>query len=123
LGLTFNGDAYKASGVDADLVYVYPEEGATLWVDSVVIPRRAKNKDEAHEFLNFLMRPEISKMISDSVGYASPNKAAQAMQNDSIRLNTTIYPTDSVIEKMEILSDIGEAVFLYERYWEELKVQ
>ncbi|MBW7876269.1 MAG: spermidine/putrescine ABC transporter substrate-binding protein [Candidatus Cloacimonetes bacterium] len=123
LGLTYNGDAYKASLVDPSLVYVYPTEGATLWVDSVVIPRRAKNKLEAHEFLNFLMRPEVSKIISDSVGYASPNRSAQMLQDDSIRLNTSIYPPDSIMQNMEILSDIGQAVFLYERYWEELKVQ
>ncbi|OES64661.1 spermidine/putrescine ABC transporter substrate-binding protein PotF, partial [Pseudomonas aeruginosa] len=56
--------------------YRIPKEGAAAWFDVLAIPRDAKNVEQAHAFLDYLLRPEVVAPISDYVAYANPNKAA-----------------------------------------------
>jgi spermidine/putrescine transport system substrate-binding protein len=55
-------DEVASLGLDYDLEYVIPEEGTNLWLDSWVIPKNAKNKENAEKFINFLCRPDIALM-------------------------------------------------------------
>ncbi len=122
VGMNYNGDAFRAEETDRGMKYIYPSEGATLWVDSMVIPKNARSVAEAHLLMNFLMRPEIAQQISVRVGYSSPNRTAVEGLSDTIRMNPIVYPPDDVVEKMEILNEVGRSVFEYEYWWERLKV-
>ena len=72
-GMLWNGEAYMAGRENAKIKYVYPKEGAIQWMDNLVISAGAKNVDGAHQFIDFVLRPEIAKKISEEVGYSSPN--------------------------------------------------
>ncbi|WP_201522449.1 extracellular solute-binding protein, partial [Klebsiella pneumoniae] len=50
--------------------YRIPKEGAAAWFDVLAIPRDAKNVEQAHAFLDYLLRPEVVAPISDYVAYA-----------------------------------------------------
>ncbi len=121
LGMNFNGEAFMASEENEDLKYVYPKEGALVWIDSLVIPKGAKNIENAHLFLDFILRPEISKTISQEIGYASPNLKAVALLDEKTKNNRIIYPTDEDLKNSELQIDVGEALPVYEKYWEMLK--
>jgi putrescine transport system substrate-binding protein len=56
--------------------YFIPKEGALAFFDVFAMPADAKNKDEAYQFLNYLMRPDVIAHISDHVFYANGNKAS-----------------------------------------------
>ncbi len=58
------------------------KEGALAFFDVFAMPADAKNKDEAYQFLNYLMRPDVIAKISDQVFYANGNKAHAAGQRD-----------------------------------------
>lgn len=45
------------------LVYVVPREGSSLWIDAIAIPKGAPHPKEAHIFINFLLRPDISAQL------------------------------------------------------------
>lgn len=121
IGLIWNGEAYMASQENPSIRYVYPEEGVMLWVDSLVIPKTSRNVENAHKLIDFLLRPEIAVMISQEIGYASPNKAALKEMSEELRNNPTVYPDESIIQKGEFQLDIGDAITQYEKLWEELK--
>jgi spermidine/putrescine transport system substrate-binding protein len=121
LGLTFNGEAFAAAEENPAIKYVYPKEGAIFWVDNLCILKGSENPDNAHKFINYIMKPEVAKIISDEFGYASPNKAAKALQDEETRNNPTIYPPQEVVDKGEFQLDVGETINLYEKYWEMLK--
>ncbi len=88
-----NGDICVAVGYSGDMIqarnrateakngveiaYVIPREGALMWFDSFAIPADAKNVAEAHEFINFMLRPEIAAANTNFVSYASGNLAAK----------------------------------------------
>ncbi len=123
IGMTWNGEAVMANDEGlTSLVYKYPSEGAILWMDNFVIPKNAKNVDAAHQFIDYLLRPENAKIVSEEIGYASPNLAARELMPESVRNNPTIYPSKEVLAKAEFQEDVGDdALQVYQRYWDKLK--
>lgn len=106
-----------------NIVPVYPEEGICLMFDNFVIPDGAKNKANAEAFINFCLRPEISKMISDEFPYVNPNKAAFALLSDAFKSNPVSNPPESEIAKGQLLENLGDAASLYDDMWTEFKNQ
>jgi spermidine/putrescine transport system substrate-binding protein len=121
LGMIWNGEAFMAQQENPNLVYIYPKEGAGLWMDNLVIPKGAKNVQEAHELINFLLRPEIARQISEEVGYSSPNHAAREQMAAEVRNDRTAYPAAADLAGAEFQLDVGKAMQTYEKYWERLK--
>lgn len=123
LGMTWNGEAVMANDEGlTSLVYKYPSEGAILWMDNFVIPKNAKQVDAAHKFIDYLLRPENAKIVSEEIGYASPNMAARELMSDEVRNNPTIYPSKEVLAKAEFQEDVGDdALQVYQQYWDMLK--
>ncbi|VDZ79869.1 putrescine ABC transporter periplasmic-binding protein [Salmonella bongori] len=50
------------------------KRGRWHFFDVFAMPADAKNKDEAYQFLNYLLRPDVIAHISDHVFYANANK-------------------------------------------------
>lgn len=120
-GMIWNGEAYVAMGEVPALNFVWPEEGGILWMDCMAIPAGAKNLDEAHAFINFILRPDIAKKMVEEWGYATPNKAAMALLDDDMRTSRVIFPDKATMAKSEFQDDIGDAIVIYEKYWNLLK--
>lgn len=120
----FNGE--MAEAVDAApgrLAYVVPKEGGTLWVDNLAIPKTARNVDAAYVFLDFVMRPGIAARIVNDVHYAGANMAAFERIDEKIRTNPAIYPPQEVLDRCELIEDLGETTTLLDELWTEIKAQ
>lgn len=117
----WNGEAYIASGENPDIRYVYPTEGFSLWVDNLCIPRNAANVENAHIFIDYLLRPEVAAFICQEMGYSSPNLAAQATLPEDVRGNEIVYPTEADMLRGEFETDLGPAVKANEDCWMRLK--
>jgi spermidine/putrescine transport system substrate-binding protein len=122
LGMGYNGEIYQAHLENKDVIFVYPKEGVTVWLDSLVIPKGAKNIENAHQFINFLLRPDIAIRISEQLGFASPNLTAVKKMPKTTQNNPTIYPRNEELKNSEFQTDVGNAALIYEKYWELLKV-
>lgn len=122
VGMIWNGEVVMAREDDDTLNYVYPSEGAVFWVDSFAIPVGAPNVDNAHAFINFLLRAEVSKTNTEYTGYATPNKAAMPLLDEATRNDTTTFAPKAAIDAGEFHVDIGdEAIQLMNDYWLKLK--
>lgn len=121
LGMNFNGEGFMANEENADIKYIYPKEGAMVWIDSLVIPKGAKNIDNAHTFINYLLRPEVAKVISEEIGYATPNTEAVKLLDEKTRDNRIVYPNAEDLNNSELQIDVGDALPIYEKFWEKLK--
>jgi putrescine transport system substrate-binding protein len=75
-----------------------------FWVDGWVIPADAKNVENAHLFLNYLMRPEVSAADSNYSWYATANIDAKPLIDEAVTSNTAAYPTPSQISTMYTLT-------------------
>lgn len=67
----WNGDAMRARLEGTPIQYCYPKEGVVGWFDSLVIPKGAKNYENAKTFMNWLMAPENMAMVSNFARYSN----------------------------------------------------
>ena len=123
LGVIYSGEALYCQQENPDLDYVIPKEGTNIWIDSWVIPKNAKNVENAEAFINFLCRPDIAKMNFDYITYSIPNTAGRDLiEDESLRNSPIAFPDDSKLENCEtfrFLGDDNDA--LYNRLWREIK--
>jgi spermidine/putrescine transport system substrate-binding protein len=122
VAVLWNGEAYTASGENDQIRFIYPPEGFSLWLDSLCIPKGARNIPAAHTFIDFLLRPDVAAQISEELGYSSPNLKALTLLPDEVRTNPIVYPDDATTARGEFEIDLGEAIKTYERCWTTLKV-
>jgi spermidine/putrescine-binding protein len=108
---------------DRNLGFVIPEEGLTIFVDTLAIPASAPNPYTAEVLINFLHEPEIAAMNTTVVLYATPNDAALEFVDEAIRNNPAIFPSLEDLGNTEYIHDLGEVTQLYERIWTEIKAQ
>jgi putrescine transport system substrate-binding protein len=71
-----------------------------MWFDQMAIPTDAPNVENAHAFLNFIMRPEAMAAASNYVYYANGNEASKPLLNEDVIGDPAIYPPDSTVEKL-----------------------
>ena len=88
---------------DADIRYVIPREGAIMWFDSLAIPVDAPHTQEAHAFIDYLMRPDVAATTANHVGNSSMNRAAMPLVAPSIRDNPYHYPPSEVMKRLTLL--------------------
>lgn len=84
------------------IIYVIPEEGSSLWIDAIGIPRDAPHPQNAHKFINFLLRPEISAQISAAARLAIANRHVKDHLDDTIKQDPTIYPPSEIVRKLSL---------------------
>lgn len=123
VGMAWNGDLYNSSLENPKLRFVIPRGGFEIWVDNFVILKNAPHRDNAYQFLNFLMRPDVAKEISLTINYSTANLTARNLMSPDVKNNPSLYPTDDVLKKGQFEVDVGdEASGLFEKYWELLKM-
>jgi len=119
LGIVWSGEAAILWNTDRKFQYVIPAEGAHLFIDVLAIPANAKNKDAAHKLIDYILRPEVSKLISDAFPYTNPNTEARKLLSAEALANPASYPPAGA--RLETFRDIGRAAADIDRLVTDLK--
>ncbi len=110
LAFGYSGDVLQARNRAAEakngvnIAYSIPTKGAQMWFDVMAIPADAPHVEEAHIFLNYIMRPEVIAKASNFTSYANGNKASQQFVSKDVLEDPSVYPTDAVREKLYTLT-------------------
>jgi len=108
VAMSWSGDYATAAaraeeaGIDIDLRYTAPKEGAGLWVDGWYIPKDARHKDNAYIFLDYMLRPDVAAEIAIEVNYANANGASWPLLPAAQIENLAIYPDDEIWERIYV---------------------
>jgi spermidine/putrescine transport system substrate-binding protein len=121
IAMGWSGDIFQVTKENPDVIFVIPKEGSYIWVDNLVIPKRAPNKFTAETFINYLLRPDVSAEISNFTGYSSPNRTALPFIDEDLLNDVSMYPNSEIMERLEYMRDVGDATRLYNRVWNEVK--
>ncbi len=105
------------------LAYMVPKEGGTLWIDNLAIPKGARDLDAAYAFLNYVLEPDVAAAIVNGVHYAGANKAALPLIDAGIRQDPAIYPPKEVLDRCELIEDLGKTTQLIDELWTEVKAK
>lgn len=79
-----------------------PKTGGVLFFDTMVIPADAPHPDNAHKFINYIMRPEVDAALTNKVFYANPNKESRRFIKPEVANNPTVFPSDADMQKMAL---------------------
>ena len=122
LAVVYSGDALYAMELNEDLDYAVPLEGSNVWIDPMVIPATAKNRENAEKLIDFLCRPDIAQMNCEYIWYSSPNAAAIELMGEDYTENPTINPPQEVIDRCEFFHDIpDDFLSVYNSFWNMVK--
>jgi spermidine/putrescine transport system substrate-binding protein len=120
----YSSDALQArKKTGGKIEYILPEEGGTLWIDNLVIPKGAQNVEGAHALINFLLEPETNAKTVNAIFVATANKATLPLLPQDLQTNRMLFPTDAQLAKSEMIQDLGEALEQWDRLWTEVKTQ
>ena len=78
-----------------EILALVPKGGSTLFFDTMAIPKDAKNVENAHLFINYILRPEVHASLTNKVFYANPNAASLKFVKPDVAQNTTIFLSDA----------------------------
>jgi len=79
-----------------------PKTGGVLFFDTMVIPTDAPHPDNAHKFINYILRPEVHASITNKVFYANPNKESRKFIKPEVASNPTVFPPEAEMKKMAL---------------------
>jgi putrescine transport system substrate-binding protein len=79
-----------------------PKNGGVLFFDTMVIPADAPHPDNAHKFINYVLRPEVHAGLTNKVFYANPNKESKKFVKPEVAANPTVFPSDADMKKMAL---------------------
>ncbi len=124
----FSGDVFIAAdrAIEAntgqEIGYSIPKEGALLSFDMMAIPSDAPNPENAHAFMNFIMKPEITAEITNAVFYANANPPSHEFVDPEILNDPAIFPTPEVKANLfPAVTHDARTDRLITRLWTELK--
>jgi putrescine transport system substrate-binding protein len=106
ISLGWSGDVLQAkqraveAGQGVEIAYNVPKEGTIIWFDNYAIPADAPHPDNAHAFINFMMKPEVAAANSNFVHYANGNAASVPLLDPAVRDNPGVYPPPEVMAKL-----------------------
>ena len=106
LGIVWSGEAaILIREQPGKFLYTLPKEGAHLFIDNLAIPKGAQNVESAHRFIDYVLRPEVSRKISADFPYTNPNLEARKLLSDAERDNAASYPRGDA--RLSTFRDIG----------------
>ncbi len=86
----------RAVGVDVNLAFTVPKEGANQNFTSLLIPEGAPHLQAAYAFINFILRPDVIAGITNDIFYGNDNLASRSLVDPSILRDVTLYPTPEI---------------------------
>jgi spermidine/putrescine transport system substrate-binding protein len=119
LGYVWSGEAALLWKENNKFQYVLPEEGAHMFVDVLAIPKSAKHREAAHKFLDYILRPEVSKIISEQFPYTNPNGEARKLLSKEELQNPASYP--KLKRTLDTFRHIGDSGALIDELITDLK--
>lgn len=102
LALAFSGDMVQLQAENPNLRFTYPEEGAILWTDNMLLPALVEHPYAAETFMNFAYEPEVAAKIAAYVNYIPPVKGVQeiiAKTDPELAENPLVFPPDEQQKK------------------------
>jgi len=83
-----------------NLEVLLPRTGGLLFFDTMAIPKDAKHPDNAHKWINYILRPEVHASLTNTVFYANPNKASMKHVKPELANDKAVFPDAAALETM-----------------------
>jgi spermidine/putrescine transport system substrate-binding protein len=114
---TWSPEITVAQGASPDIGYIMPADGSILTVDTLAVPSSSSHQELAMKFINYLLQPDIARRVTEYSLYANSLRAD--LNTVPADLNSTPSAAIPPPEKRYVLTDVGDAQYLYDTIWAE----
>ncbi len=112
IGVIWNAEAIIAKEINPNIEIIYAKDGFAISLDNYALVKGAKHKDNAYKFINYILRDDVNKRITEEYPY----------------INTTInnrnletYELENILRNGSYVENIGEKISLYDKVWAQIK--
>jgi spermidine/putrescine transport system substrate-binding protein len=107
---TWDSTAFKIYGQNKNIVFIPPETGALAWIDTFAIPRKGEADEAAYRWINFVLQPEIVKLMSASTGAIASVKDGKDLLPDDKKAAVNAAFTEKDIDNLKFFANIPPGV-------------
>jgi spermidine/putrescine transport system substrate-binding protein len=118
---SWSGSVISAMNDNPHIHFVLPDEGGTMWVDSYSITKDATNIDEAYQFLDYILRPEVAAKVTTLTSVATTVESSKPLLSADVANNLAIFPPADRLAKADFILFLGDAMKYYEDGWTQVK--
>jgi len=109
LVLGWSGAVFQAAQSNAGIEAILPTENALIMAfDALIIPKNSQNMKGAHQFIDFLSRPDISARNVSKILYGSPLKNVKSLLDAPLQSNSLLYVDEKNKSRMQLLGSPGK---------------
>jgi spermidine/putrescine transport system substrate-binding protein len=121
IAMAYSTDAINLIQEQSNLQYIIPETGASLWTDTMVIPKTAPNVDAAYEWINYMLTPETAAKVVNRLKFATPNQVAFNQLEPSVKNDKRLFPTNAILKNCEGIAPVPPKISeTFDNYWTQL---
>ena len=128
LAIGWAGDSFQAAdrareaGNGVEIAYVAPRQGTLISFDTFAIPKNAPHVDEAHAFIDYMLRPEVAARNTLVTHFANPIPASSALLPKDVINNVSVYPDAAMMSRLFTVQPRDQATQkIVTREWTRLK--
>jgi putrescine transport system substrate-binding protein len=112
----------REDGTGAHLKFTLPKEGSNITYNAFLIPASAPHPAAAHEFLNFILEPQVIADITNDIHYGNDNLAARRFVKSEILSDPAVYPPPELRARLYLPAELGpDYDRLRTRVWTHIK--
>ncbi len=128
IAIAWVGDMNSARALAAknkhpqNIVAEFPSTGAFLFMDTMAITANAKHPENAHKFINYILRPEVHADLTNATNFANPNKSSLKFVRQDLKSDRSIFLNEKYISKLIPPGSVDiNASEIMESYFERFK--
>ena len=111
VGIIWNAEAHIAKEYNDNIEIIYPKDGFAISLDNYVLVKGAKNKDNAYKFIDYILRDDVNKKITEEYPYI----------NTTHNLNLEYSELINILNNGSYVENIGSNISTYDKIWAEIK--
>ena len=112
LGLIWNAEAIIAKEYNDSIEIIYPDDGFAISLDNYVLVKGSKNKDNAYKFINYLLRSDVSKKITEEYPYINTTLSGENVDKSTL---------ENILNNGTYVKNIGSYISSYDKVWAQIK--
>lgn len=117
----YSSDLLQVREENKKVQFFIPEEGSAISVDCLAVPQSAQNPEMATRFIDFFLDPENAAENMSFILALAPNTGAYEKLPPHLHQNPILFPSKAILDKSEVIRDLGPALELYYRAWDRVK--
>lgn len=104
-------------------IEVLTPPGMGFWIESWLIPKDARNLENAHKYINWTLDPEVAAKNGNFVTFAPASKPAREKMDPAIVATRSIFPNSEDMKNGFVMPQMSDdAKRLSVRLWQEISV-